>query len=211
MNNSLFPEFESVKASSKTRDWKGNTQANKVNLGVKTNWVRDKSQKFDFYATDPKAGVMLLELDTFSDVWECAAGAGHLAEVFDRAGILTRHSDIHDYGIGSEILNFLEYNGEWDGDIITNPPYKFSTEFAFKALELLKDGRKLALFLPQRYLSSIQRRKLFENFPPYKVWASTARIECGKNGVFKNTSSVDYCWFVWHKGYIGETKLGWFN
>ncbi|GHT33149.1 hypothetical protein FACS189434_06590 [Bacteroidia bacterium] len=210
---SLFSDIEMVTPlPKKNLDWSGNVQSQQATMGVKLNWKRDYlSQRKDFYATEPKAAKLLLKLTKFSNIWECACGAGHLAEVFDAAGLLARISDIEDYGIGAEIIDFLRYDGKWAGDIITNPPYKFSTKFAYKAMSILEAGRKLAMFLPQRYLSGKERRKLFEAYPPYKIWASSGRMECGMNGVFKGSSAVDYCWFVWVKGYDGETKLGWFN
>ena len=32
------------------------------------------------------------------------------------------------------------------GDIITNPPYKYALEFIEKALELIPEGNKVAMF-----------------------------------------------------------------
>jgi hypothetical protein len=36
------------------------------------------------------------------------------------------------------------------------------------------------------------------------------RVKCGKNGVFDDVAAVQsYSWFVWEKGYTGETIIKW--
>lgn len=193
------------------KDWTGNSVALLKTAGFANNSLTDR-QSQDYYATSPAAGKMLLELDDFSNIWECAAGEGHLAEVFREAGLLGKASDKYDRGY-CEAIDFLTTGLSWDGDIVTNPPYKYGKEFIEKAMSILKDGRKLALFFPIRYLSSKSRRDIFEKYPPYKVWVSSSRLICAANGEFDKVkgSAVDYAWFIWHKGYDGETKLGWFN
>lgn len=199
------------------KDWTGNSVAYMKVSGF-SNGALQKREEHDYYATDPKAGEMLLELDSFSKIWECAVGGGHLAEGLARHGEVAKMSDLYphdcmDLLVEWEQIDFLEFDGEWDGDIITNPPYKFAGEFIEKAMEILKPERKLALWLPIRYLASKGRRKIFEKYPPFKVWVSSSRLICAPNGMFDQIkgSAVDYAWFIWHKGYEGETKLGWFN
>ena len=146
-----------------------------------------------------------------------------MADVLLQHNILGRISDIKDYGyrpilhdgmpLIPEIKNFLEYHWGWDGDIITNPPYKYANDFLENAMSNLKEGRKLALFLPIRYTEGKARRLLFEKYPPKKIWVSSGRLKCAINGDFKNMkgSAVSYAWFVWEKGFNGNTELGWFN
>lgn len=195
------------------KDWNGNSVASLKTNGFATNSHQSR-EAHDYYATEPKAAELLLALDDFSHVWECACGGGHMAEVLEKAEVLDLATDKYSYGYNSNPpLDFLEYDGKWHGDIITNPPYKYAGEFIKKAMSLLDEGRKLALFLPIRYLSSKSRRAIFEKYPPYKVWVSSSRLTCAANGDFEHMSggAVDYAWFIWHKGYEGETKLGWFN
>ena len=52
---------------------------------------------------------------------------------------------------------------------------------------------------------------MFEKFPPKTVYVSSSRLECGKNGVFGAGSAVCYAWWVWQKGWNGETTMKWFN
>lgn len=200
-----------------TKDWTGNSVAFMKTAG----WQQRSQQEreiHDYYATEPKAAEFLLQLDDFDDIWECACGGGHLAEVFLRGGKLAMATDKYDQGYSFEadgLVDFLEYEGEWGGDIVTNPPYKYAGQFIEKAMSILEDGHKLALFLPIRYLASRARKAIFTKYPPYKVWVASSRLLCAINGDFESTkgkgSAVDYAWFIWHKGYKGETKLGWFN
>lgn len=203
------------------KDWTGNQVAYVVTNGFANNNKHDRAVN-DYYATEPKATELLLELDSFSNVWECCVGGGHMADVLLKNGILGRVSDIEDYGyrpiidgmpLVPERRDFLSYHWGWDGDIITNPPYKYANGFIENAMSVLNEGRKLALFLPIRYTEGKARKLLFEKYPPKKIWVSSGRLKCAINGDFDNMkgSAVSYAWFIWEKGYQGETKLGWFN
>lgn len=47
-----------------------------------SNHVPEEREAFDYYATDPRAVEMLLELEQFSPViWEPACGEGHISKV----------------------------------------------------------------------------------------------------------------------------------
>lgn len=107
-------------------------------------------------------------------------------------------------------MDFLKQTEVFDGDIITNPPYKYAQEFIEKALELVPEGHKVCMFLKVQFLEGKGRRKLFEKYPPKRVWVSSSRIPCGRNGNFE-PSAVAYAWYVWEKGYKGDTIIKWFN
>ena len=111
------------------------------------------------------------------------------------------------------INSILQFNAanEYDGDIITNPPYKYAKEFVEKALAVVKPGHKVAMFLKLTFLEGKNRRELFKKYPPKCIYVSSARLQCGKNGNFDGTSMVAYAWFVWKKGYVGEPKVRWIN
>ena len=115
-----------------------------------------------------------------------------------------------DRGFGEGGVDFLQQTDVFSGDIITNPPYKYAQEFIEHALKLIPNGNKVCMFLKVQFLEGKRRRKLFEENPPKTIWVSTSRIQCGKNGIFKG-SMVAYAWYVWEKGYKGETVIKWFN
>lgn len=101
-----------------------------------------------------------------------------------------------------------------DADIITNPPYILATEFVYHALELVKNGRKVAMFLKIQFLEGKKRRKLFEEHPPKIVYVSSSRLTCAKNGDFeraKGSNAICFAWYIWEKGWRGDTVLKWIN
>lgn len=176
----------------------------------------ENRESHDYYATDPKAVELLLKLESFNkNIWECACGENHIANVLKSNGYNVRTSDLIIRKDGLEQLDFLKSNEIWDGDIITNPPYKYATEFIYKALKSIKDGNKVAMFLKLQFLEGKQRKKLFQKHPPKTVYVSSSRLRCAKNGDFDNekyqSSAVAYCWYVWVKGYNGDTVIKWFN
>jgi len=94
-------------------------------LGASNHTLEDR-QKEDYYATDPKAIELLLDVETFDNkIWECACGEKHLSNVLESKGYNCRSSDIIDR-CGNEVIDFLQTDEKWDGDIITNPPYKYA-------------------------------------------------------------------------------------
>jgi hypothetical protein len=198
------------------KDWTGNSNSIYKTLGA-SNHTNENRQNEDFYATDPKAAELLLELESFSEnIWECACGEGHLSRVFEMAGYKVRSSDLINRGYGESELNFLEYNGSWDGDIITNPPYKFAQEFIQKALDIVPEGRKVAMFLKVQFMEGKARKRLFMSNPPKVIYVSSSRLLCAKNAEFDKMiasggSAVAYAWYIWEKGFNGNTTLKWFN
>lgn len=190
------------------KDWTGNSQA--VHAVNQRN--RD-AQEHDYYATDPRAVELLLQNETFAGpVWEPACGEGHISKVLLGHGLQVHSSDLVDRKYGTGGIDFLSYHGsDHHCDIITNPPYKYAREFVEKALQVVADGCKVAMFLKLTFLEGQGRRDLFREHPPQTVYVSSARLECGKNGEFTGSSAVAYCWIVWRKGHPGPTYLKWIN
>lgn len=172
--------------------------------------------ELDYYATEPKAVDLLLEQEEFSSVvWECACGEGHLAERIKQHGIEVVATDIVDRGYGEE-RDFFSTDSPPapDVDIITNPPYSCAKEFVEHAINILETGHKVAMFLKIQFLESQQRRILFDKFPPKTVYISSNRLRCAKNGDFekaRNANAMCYAWYVWVKGWNGDTTLKWIN
>jgi hypothetical protein len=193
----------------RNKDWTGNKTAAYTCAGYNT-FSKNEREQHDFYATSPGAVEKLLVVEQFSNVWECACGAGHISEVLKKHGIHGKSSDLIDRGYG-EVINFLTTSLKWDGDIITNPPYKHATAFVYQALNKIPDGNKVAMIFPQRYLSSKERYRLFTSNPPLVVYAFSGRCSCAMNGDFSAhaISAVDYMWIVWKKGFAGVTSLKW--
>lgn len=214
------------------KDWSGNKASTFKCLGASNHTDHERAEH-DLYCTDPFAGELLLEVEPDLDnVWECAVGMKHLANVFEKAGKLGRMSDIVNRTDDErvEIKDFLAQSTgllakpieEWDGDIVTNPPYKFAESFVRQSLKSVKDGRKVCMFLKLTFCEGQGRRELFKQYPPKTIYVSSSRLVCAMNGEFekpnpktgkmeKQQSAVCYAWFVWEKGYKGDTILKWIN
>lgn len=201
------------------KDWKGNSKSVFAQLGA-SNHSAEERQNEDYYATDPEAAQWLLRIEDIpkdKPIWECAAGARHLADVFENAGYKVIATDIIKRAANVQVKYFLMFRGNdfcFDGSIITNPPYRYAEEFVTHALTNTEVGNKVCMFLRLNFLESKGRKKLFETFPPIRVWVSSSRIQCAKNADFskyKGGSASAFAWFVWEVGYQGQTTLKWFN
>lgn len=202
-----------------TKDWTGNGRSVYSNLGA-SNHSETEREMHDYYATPPIATEMLCEIETFSkNILEPCCGEGHIAKVLEAHGYNVQAMDLIDRGYGKGGIDFLTYDEYIDGDIITNPPYSMAQEFVEHAIELIEDGHKVAMFLKLSFLEGKERNKMFKKYPPRRVWVSSSRLGCAKNGEFKTDkngnlkadSAVAYCWFIWKKGFHGAPEIYWFN
>lgn len=198
------------------KDWTGNSKSIYTTMGASNHSDKER-QSEDYYATEPKATQLLLEVEQFSPViWECACGGGgHLAQVLENNGYEVIATDLIYRGYGDkESLNFLEETlDEFEGDIITNPPYKYALEFVQKALDSVQVGRKVAMFLKLQFLEGKARKQFFLENPPKVVYVSSSRLNCAMNGDFDKyeSSAIAYAWFVWEKGFKGDPIIKWIN
>ncbi len=178
--------------------------------GISKTAIREKN---DYYATDPRAMEQLLKYEKFDlNIWEPACGEGNLSKVLKEHGYNVYSTDLIDRGYQDEQLDFLNTNNKWFGDIITNPPFKYTTEFILKSLQSIQDGNKVAMFLKLNYLSGKQRYKeIYSKYPPYTVYVFSGRISCSKNNKPEGykMGGMDYAWFVWEKGKFGPTEIKW--
>lgn len=179
-------------------------------------------EKNDFYATPPIATKVLVNYlkENYPNIkdkiiWEPACGKGHISEVLKENGYLVISSDIIDrgYGMCGEEMNFLESKHKIDYNIITNPPYKFAKEFVEKAMELITDDNYCCMLLKLTFLEGKKRYQMFKKYPPMKVLVFSDRINCSLGGDFENTDEIGgavcYAWYIWKKGYNGNTEIDW--
>lgn len=200
------------------KDWNGNRKSTFTTLGASNHTDREREEN-DYYATHPLAvdGLVGALGETIpSKVWECACGEGHLSKRLIYFGHEVVSTDKIDRGFGS-IQDFLLADRMPDGCecIITNPPYKYATEFVEHSLELLHDGGICAMFLKTTFLEGQKRyERLFKNTPPQYVLQFSKRVQCAKNGDFNRMrdgggSAVAYAWYVWRKGFKGDPIIKW--
>ena len=87
-------------------------------------------------------------------IWEPACGEGHISKVLAAHGYEVISTDLIYRGFGEpEPMDFLtETFPDFEGDIITNPPYSAGLEFVKRALETVRPGGKVAMFLKVQFL-----------------------------------------------------------
>ena len=70
------------------KDWTGNKASYVTTNGFSNNREYER-QSEDYYATEPKAVELLLELEDFSNmhIWECACGGGSLSDAMIKTGL----------------------------------------------------------------------------------------------------------------------------
>lgn len=139
-----------------------------------------------------------------------------MSNVLEQHGYSVKSSDIITRCKGIEEIDFLKFNGEWNGDIITNPPYKYAKSFVEKSLEIIPNGHKVAMFLKLTFLESKNRRELFNKYPFKTLYVSSSRLQCAKNGDFETYgkgvgTAVAYGWYIWEKGFAGSPIIKWIN
>lgn len=193
---------------------------------VGTSLTRERIED-DFYATDPKSLEMLLDRlkeDNFNlhtNIWECACGKGHLSKVLENKGYKVLSTDLIDrgYGLVDEYTDFI--NGKYythtkfDGDILTNPPYKYAKEFVETALNKIEYGNYVIMFLKIQFLEGKARREMFKRYPPKYIYVFSERQNPLRNGSAldekgkKWSSTMCFAWFIWEKGFKGEPIIRW--
>lgn len=186
--------------------------SNTMRTLVTSTHTTEKREINDYYATDPKAVELLLEKEKFSiNLLEPSCGEGHISKVLSEHGYNVTSSDLISRGFGNT-QDFFDYK-YFNGNIITNPPYKVALDFVKHSLEIIPDGNKVAMFLKIQFLESKSRRIFFDEFPPKKIYVASSRLICAMNGEFDKykSSAACYAWFVWEKGYAGKPEIDWIN
>lgn len=186
-------------------------------LAVNPNSEREQN---DFYATDSFAVIKMAEkfkeIGLSNNLWECACGKGHLSKPLTELGYDVLSTDLIDRGYG-KVENFLTSSREWNGDIITNPPFKDAIAFVKKSMELLHSGKKAVFLLKIQFLETEKRAELFKQCGLKQVIINSDRICCAMNGDFdlyfkkrnnRYTGGTQcYAWFVFEKDYAGKPVL----
>lgn len=201
------------------KDWTGNRKSTFVTLGA-SNHTDKERERDDFYATDPiaidKLFGSIVGQNIPDVVWECACGNGCLSERMKELGCRVYSSDIVDRGYG-EVQDFLTAETLPEGcrSIVTNPPYKYAMEFVKHSLALLPENGWCVMFLKTTFLEGQKRfEELFSVTPPKLILQFSKRVLCAKNAEFQRMrdgggSAVAYAWYVWQKGYKGDTIIQW--
>ena len=181
------------------------------NIGASSHsdYERDK---YDFYATDPSAILLLHTHGLLDDspYWETACGNGMMSKELLRLGYDVVSSDKYDHGYGDGGVDFFKCNKVFEGNLITNPPYRHINRWIEHSLNLASN--KVYIFCRIPTIETIGRyNKIFKHTPPKFICPFVKRVNCYRNGITKNYSSaVCYAWFIWdNKDSSKETKVKW--
>ncbi len=174
----------------------------------------------DDFPTPPWAGRalcqflrgQLLQYLQLVDVREPAANRGHLVRVLAEHFREVIASDVHDYGAGFPLHDYLmpvqdEVRVAWT---ITNPPYRLAEGFIARALAC--SGVGVAMLVRTSFLEGAGRfTRLYDVTPPTHVLQFSERVVMHKGTLSEHGSTAtSYAWVIWFKPHIGKpTQLHW--
>lgn len=173
----------------------------------------------DYYATPYESTEALLVVEQFEgDFIEPCVGGGHIAEVLKRyypnSNIIG--VDLVNRGYDNTVVqDYLTYNFDGNFNIVTNPPYSMAQEFLEHSMDQIHKGKKVAMFLKIQFLEGNKRKELFKKYPPKYVYVFSKRQNPWRNGSSVDekgkpwSSTMCFAWFVWEKGYNGDTIVKW--
>ena len=177
---------------------------NKTDTARKIQGDNGDREENDFYPTPERATEELLKRININGVtWECACGDGAISKLLPGEIIST---DLIDRGYGEPYVDFLKTIKKVDW-IITNPPYRYATEFAKHAI---KCADNVALLCKIQFLEGVKRHKFFKEYPPKKVYVFSSRLKIYKNGIKTNNSTMlCFAWFIWERDYNDKPTIEW--
>ncbi len=134
---------------------------------------------------------------------EPAANRGHMVRLLQEWFAAVEASDVHDYGHGYPVNDYLfgplPEPVDWT---ITNPPFRLAQPFILRALESSTCG--VAVIVRSAFLEGAERyRALFNASPPSLILQFSERVVIHKARLSaKGSSATAYSWVVWQ---IGDT------
>ncbi len=165
----------------------------------------------EFFPTPPWATRALIEhvfphlgrpnAAKYASVWEPACGEGHMAETLKEYFKDVIASDKYAYDYPATLCDFLTEGKDVGADwIITNPPFRPSTDFVLKALALAHHG--VAMFVRLTWLESAGRyENIFAPYPPTLLAIFSERVPLHKGRWEHDGATMTaYLWVVWIKG-----------
>lgn len=146
------------------------------------------------------------------NVREPAANRGYMARPLAEYFGQIDASDVHDYGVGFAVRDFLFPEPlptvDWT---ITNPPFKLAEQFIDRALKTSTSG--VAVIVRAAFLEGQGRyENLFSVNPPTSVLQFTERVVMHKGKVTKDGSTATaYAWLIWQSQFRerGVAQLRW--
>lgn len=169
--------------------------------------------ELDWYVEPISATRALLQVEKFEgEVYDPACGCGNIVLACREAGLDAYGSDLVDRGFGvggRDFLNTPLLNVS-PRNIICNPPFGASLDFAKKALRMA--SHKVAFIQRLAWLEGRKRAAFMESAPLARVHVFRNRI-CMPPGEKKDLPAkggfIAYAWFVFERGHAGPATIHW--
>jgi hypothetical protein len=132
---------------------------------------------------------------------EPAANRGHMVRPLAEYFGAVEASDVHDYGAGYPVADYLfgltPSPVDWT---ISNPPFRLAEQFIERALSSSRVGA--AFIVRAAFLEGVGRfDRLFSQHQPAHVLQFTERVVMHKGKLSpKGSTATAYCWIVWLRG-----------
>lgn len=130
---------------------------------------------------------------------EPAANRGHMSRVLGEYFDGVEASDVHDYGAGFPVSDYLAGDlPEMTDWTITNPPFRLAAQFIHRALLTSREG--VAMLVRLSFVETVGRYyRLFEHDAPAVIYPFTERVVMHKGKLApKGSTATAYCWLVWN-------------
>lgn len=145
------------------------------------------------------------------DMYSCrepAANRGHMVAPLSEYFASVEGSDVHDYGAGFPVQDYLfGPNPEKIDWTISNPPFRLAEQFIERALATSRKG--VAMIVRAAFLEGIGRyERLYSQTPPSHVRQFSERVVMHKGRLApEGSTATAYAWLIW----MGDnhTTLGW--
>jgi hypothetical protein len=166
---------------------------------------------YDCYSTPAVAIEALLTVESLPHhIWEPAAGRGNIVRYLRDAGHVVVASDIWHYDFALDFeADFLAQVQAPAGTelILTNPPYRYATEFVVRALDLCP---RVILLCRLAFLESERRTHILDSGMLEAVHVFKRRLPMmhreGWSGP-RASSAMAFAWFVWQRNHAGPTTI----
>lgn len=141
---------------------------------------------------------------------EPAANRGHMVGTLLEYFASVEASDIHDYGAGFPVQDYLfGPRPPVVGWTITNPPFRLAEQFIARALDSSESGA--AMIVRSAFLEGVGRyQRLFGICPPTDILQFSERVVMHKGRLSATGSTATaYCWLVWNKAAAHHAQFDW--
>lgn len=203
-----------------TTQWTGNRATIYATLGAPGHSSSERIT-CSFYATEPIAiDLLKTEFEIPTNVWECAAGAGHLSKRLIETGHNVLSTDLYYHGYDEcfDGLDFLQM--QWprfipneDSCILTSPSYTILEDLIEHALNIVPtDDTPVILLLKTISLESKSRYdKVFSRGNLHAIYQFVERLQCAKDGDFENSnaSAIAYAFYIFKRKECTAPTIHW--